>query len=214
MKRKVIYVHGKGGSAEEAGHYEPLFPGYEVIGLDYRAENLWEAAKEFLAFFAAQRETCGELVLVANSIGAFFSMMSLNEKLVDRAYFISPVVDMEKLIEKMMGWANVTERELEERKEIPTALGETLSWKILCFVREHPPIWRVPTGILYGEQDHLTDRETMDDFAKRTGAALTVMPGGEHWFHTEEQMRFLDAWILRSEKECFMEKRKETWKKE
>ena len=32
-----------------------------------------------------------------------------------------------------------------------------------------------------------------------TGAELTVMPGGEHWFHTEEQMRFLDEWIEREE---------------
>ena len=24
---------------------------------------------------------------------------------------------------------------------------------------------------------------------------LTVMPGGEHWFHTEEQMAFLDSWL-------------------
>ena len=27
------------------------------------------------------------------------------------------------------------------------------------------------------------------------GAALTVMPGGEHWFHTEAQMQFLDRWL-------------------
>ena len=26
-------------------------------------------------------------------------------------------------------------------------------------------------------------------------ATLTVMEGGEHWFHTEEQMDFLDRWI-------------------
>ena len=25
---------------------------------------------------------------------------------------------------------------------------------------------------------------------------LTVMENGEHWFHTEEQMKFLDEWIL------------------
>ncbi len=31
------------------------------------------------------------------------------------------------------------------------------------------------------------------------GATLTVMKGGEHWFHTEEEMNFLDEWI-RSQK--------------
>ena len=30
---------------------------------------------------------------------------------------------------------------------------------------------------------------------REIGAELTVMPDGEHWFHTEEQLRFLDAWI-------------------
>ena len=28
---------------------------------------------------------------------------------------------------------------------------------------------------------------------------LTVMEGGDHWFHTEEQMCFLDEWIKRHE---------------
>ena len=30
---------------------------------------------------------------------------------------------------------------------------------------------------------------------EKTGAALTVMPGGEHWFHTPEQMTVLRAWL-------------------
>ena len=32
MKESMIYVHGKGGSAEEADHYRPLFPNCEIIG--------------------------------------------------------------------------------------------------------------------------------------------------------------------------------------
>ena len=113
----------------------------------------------------------------------------------DRAFFISPVVDMEKLIGDMMVWANVTEQELAEKLEIPTDFGETLSWNYLCYVREHSVSWRISTCILYGESDHLTSVETISAFAKRIGADLTVLPGGEHWFHTEEQMRFLDGWI-------------------
>ena len=31
----VIYIHGKGGSAGESAHYAPLFPGFEVKGLNY-----------------------------------------------------------------------------------------------------------------------------------------------------------------------------------
>ncbi len=36
----------------------------------------------------------------------------------------------------------------------------------------------------------------MTRFAKQTGAALTVMENAEHWFHTEQQMRFLDNWLV------------------
>ena len=196
MKERIVYVHGKGGSAEEAEHYKPLFPDSDVIGFDYRARTPWEAAEEFSTFFAQQRQGCGSLTLIANSIGAFFALSSLDETLVDRAYFISPVVDMEKLIGDMMRWTNVTERELAEKGEIPTAFGETLSWDYLCYVRAHPVSWQVPTHILYGEHDNLTSIETISAFAERNGAALTAMPGGEHWFHTEEQMRFLDDWII------------------
>lgn len=91
--------------------------------------------------------------MVANSIGAFFGISSLDETLVDRAYLISPIVDMEKLICNMMQWSGVT------------------------------------------EQDNLTSIEMVSAFAKQHHADLTVMPGGEHWFHTEEQMQFLDHWI-------------------
>ena len=195
MKNMVIYVHGKGGSAEEAEHYRQLFPEAEVIGFNYRATSLWEAKEEFPHFFTEQRKHCDSLTLVANSIGAFFSMSSLDEALIDKAYLISPVVDMEKLIGNMMAWAGVTEQELEEKQEIPTDFGETLSWNYLTYVREHPISWHIPTRILYGEHDNLTSLETISSFARRMGAELTVMPDGEHWFHTEEQMRFLDRWI-------------------
>ena len=55
MKRIVIYVHGKGGSAREAEHYGPLLPESEVIGFDHHAAFPWEAEKEFPRFFAEQR---------------------------------------------------------------------------------------------------------------------------------------------------------------
>lgn len=40
---------------------------------------------------------------------------AVDETLVDRAYFISPIVDMENLICNMMQWSNVTEQELAEK---------------------------------------------------------------------------------------------------
>lgn len=195
MQETIIYVHGKGGSAAEAEHYKRLFPHSEVIGFDYRAQTPWEAQSEFPAFFADCRKRCDRLTLIANSIGAFLSMSAAIEPYVDSACFISPIVDMENLIANMLRWAHVTEAELAEKQEIVTSFGETLSWKYLCYVRGHPIVWSVPTRILYGEGDALTSREILSAFVKDHCAKLTVMPGGEHWFHTEEQMRFLDGWI-------------------
>ena len=46
MKDLIVYVHGKGGSAEEAEHYAMLFPNHEVIGFDYKSQTPWEAKKD------------------------------------------------------------------------------------------------------------------------------------------------------------------------
>lgn len=198
MKNLFIYIHGKGGSAEEANYYKLFFPDSDVVGFDYKSENPWDAKKEFPLFLEKYHQEYGSISVIANSIGAFFTLYSLNANLVDRAYFISPIVNMEKLIGDMMLWANVTEKELAEKREIQTDFGERLSWKYLCYVRDNPIKWSVPTCILYGEKDNLTSIETISDFAGQAGAELTVMRGGEHWFHTDEQMRFLDDWIRKA----------------
>ena len=195
MKRLVIYIHGKGGNAEESMHYQPLFAESDVIGFDYKSQHPWEAKNEFSCFYDLHSKGYDSVILIANSIGAFLSMTALHDKRIEKAYFISPIVNMKKLISDMMMWAKVTEDELKSKKEIETNFGETLSWEYLCYVRENPTLWTVPTHILYGEKDHLTSYETISEFAERIGATLTVMKDGEHWFHTDVQMKFLDEWI-------------------
>lgn len=139
MQSLIVYVHGKGGSAEEAAHYRPLFPGSQVVGFDYHAQTPWEAREEFPAFFRRQHQRCGRLILIANSIGAFFALSSLDETLVDRAYFISPVVDMERLIRSMMQWAHVTEQELADRGRSPR------TWARRCPGRTSAMCGRTPS---------------------------------------------------------------------
>ena len=121
------------------------------------------------------------------------------DHLLRKAYFVSPIVDMEKLITDMMHWAGITEEELKSKGMIHTAFGEDLSWDYLCYVRNHPVDWTAPTQILYGSRDNLTSYAAISDFAEKHNAGLTVLDSGEHWFHTEDQMRFLDEWILREE---------------
>ncbi len=206
----VSYIHGKGGNADEAEHYKKLFANCDVAGFDYKNETPWEFKDEFLNW--AEEKFCGykSVILIANSIGAYFSMNAISQidaetadskdknkitAKISRAFFISPIVNMEKLICNMMSWARVTENQLEQKKIISTNFGENLSWEYLTYIRKNPIQWKIPTEILYGEHDNLTSIETVSGFARAHNASLTVMSGGEHWFHTDEQMKFLEEWI-------------------
>lgn len=135
--------------------------------------------------------------MIVNSIGAYFSMLSLSEKPIKKALFISPIVDMENVILHMMKRARVSEEELRLKKVINIQFGEVLSWEYLSYVRKNPITWNAPACILYGKKDDMTSLETMTTFAHKIHADLTVFADGEHWFHTEEQMDFLDAWFER-----------------
>ena len=48
------------------------------------------------------------------------------------------------------------------------------------------------------------EREFANYFAHGVGATLEVMPGGEHKFHTPEQMAFRDGWIRRTVFLCYI----------
>ena len=163
-----------------------------AVGLVFNAGGVKDV---LLELYDKISEKYDYIYVLANSIGAYFTMHTLQNFKIEKALFISPILDMEQLIVDMMSWANVSEKELSERKEIPTDFGETLSWEYLCFVRENPINWKTPTEILYAEHDNLTSRQTVDKFIDRHCANLTVMNDGEHWFHTDEQILFRDNWL-------------------
>ena len=205
-----LYIYGKMGRKEEAARFaEIVCPrGYQVLsselpGHGERTGEMerfvpWEVVPELRAVNGFAQQRWKKIILIANSIGAYFSLLAFQEAKLEKSLFVSPVLDMEKLIHDMMGWAGVTREQLREAGEIPTAFGETLSWKYLTYAAEHQITgWDSPTAILYAGQDHLTDRETVDNFARRFGCTVTILENGEHWFHTEEQLAVLDAWLRR-----------------
>lgn len=200
QKDAVLFLHGLGGSAAEAEHYRPLFPDCDVIGLDYHGIEPWSAGEEIRDAVFGLCGTYRRVSLIGYSIGAFLAMHADVDALLERAYFISPVVDMESIILALMAQAQVTEEDLKTAGTIPLEGGIALSWEYLDYVRTHPVEWSAPTAILYAERDNLQPRKTIEDFADAHGADLTVMPDGEHWFHTEEQMRFLDDWLLKEQR--------------
>ena len=70
----VIYVHGKGGNAGEAEHYKKLFADCDVAGFEYASVTPWDFKDEFLNWAKEKFGAYKSVILVANSIGAYFSM--------------------------------------------------------------------------------------------------------------------------------------------
>jgi len=198
LKKAIIYIHGKNGSYLEAEQYKKNCLGYDIIGVDYNEYLPWIVEKQIKSVYQKLRQEYEHIILIANSIGAYFAMYALQGYKLEKALFISPILDMEQLIIDMMQWANVTESELCKQGEIVTEFGETLSWEYLDFVRQNPINWDIPTEILYAEKDNLTSSKTVDDFVTNHRANLTVMKAGEHWFHTEMQVAYLNEWMQKS----------------
>ena len=205
--RAYLFVHGQCGCKEEGAAFARVVcpKGFQVLAVDLpehgarRGEadrfDPWTAAPELRSVLERMQPRWSEISLRANSIGAHFSMLAFADEPLRRALFVSPILDMERLIAERMRGAGVTEQELEARGEIAIDFGQTLSWRYLCWERQHPvQNWNCPTAILYAGQDNMTTRETAEHFAAARGASLTVMETGEHWFHTPEQLAVLREW--------------------
>lgn len=198
MKKAILYIHGKGGSHLEAEQYKKICLDFDIIGIEYNDYLPWIVQNQIRSVYDNVHEKYNYIYVIANSIGAYFVMHTLQTCDIKKALFISPVLDMERLILDMMGWANISENDLHKKREISTDFGETLSWEYLRFVRENPIKWTVPTEILYAGADNLISRQTVNWFISSHDANLTVMENGEHWFHTDEQLAFLDNWMKRA----------------
>lgn len=136
--------------------------------------------------------------LFACSIGAYFSLLAYKEQALEQCLFLSPVVDMGRIISNMMMWFNVTPERLQKEQEIETTIGQILYWDYYCYVNEHPvDKWNVATVVLYGAKDDLCEYETISNFAKRFHCQLEIMQQGEHFFHTNEQLNVFKNWLKR-----------------
>lgn len=205
-RRVYLYIHGKNGCKEEAERFAntACACGWQVLAIDLPEhgsrkngpEKLvpWVVIPELQAVYARMQPVWPHIRLYGVSIGAWFAMQALQAEKLEKAMLVSPVVDMEALITKMMQGTNVTEAQLQAAGKIPTSFGETLSWPYLCWVREHPLQWHTPTQVLYGDKDALTSRAVMERFRQESGARLTIMEGGEHWFHTPLQLAVMQSW--------------------
>lgn len=137
-----------------------------------------------------------EINLWAYSMGAYFSLLAYKDEDIKQCLFLSPVVNMKVIIDNMMLWSNTTEEKLKEKQEIKTDCGQTLYWDYYEYVKNNPITnWNKKTYILYGNKDNMQNEDIIKNFSNNFNCDLSILDGGEHYFHTEEQLKFYKEWL-------------------
>ncbi|PKM71933.1 MAG: alpha/beta hydrolase [Firmicutes bacterium HGW-Firmicutes-16] len=139
---------------------------------------------------------CNDISIFACSMGAYFSLLTYRDFSFRQCLFLSPILNMQRIIENMMAAFGVSKDSLEAEKEISTPIGQTLSWDYYSYVKSHPiEKWDNPTAILYGSEDDMSELDVVAGFSEKFNSSLTIMERGEHYFHTEEQLLFFSKWL-------------------
>lgn len=198
-RKVVVYIHGLHGSSKEANDYSYLNDEYDVKGLDYPDGNPWELKDSIRNEFKKLIDNYQEIVVIANSIGAFYTYEYLSDFNIKQAFFISPVASMFQITFNIMMSHGISERELEEKKYIRADDKTLLSYDFYQHVKNDKDNWNVPTEILYGSNDDLIYIENIAEFLENHPLArLTIKRGSEHHFHTPEEKQFIKDWIIRN----------------
>lgn len=171
-----LFVHGLNGHKGEALAFAHVAvpKGYQVLGIDLPVERKpWEVLpllNEVVDYLYLHWE---KVSIRANSIGSWFSLLAFQDRIVEQALFVSPLLDMKKFIECM-----------------PTREDDYYKWVV-----EHPIThWNVTTFILRPEKDLVVSDSCGKDFIDQHSCQITIMKNGEHWFHTPEQVTFMESW--------------------
>ncbi|MGI0117494.1 alpha/beta hydrolase [Zooshikella sp. RANM57] len=209
-EKLFIAVHGdKSNKADDSiviFAEEAVKSGYQVLSFDLpehgdrtnesylcKVQNCIQDLNTIMHYAQLKFES---ISLFSCSIGAYFSLLAYHHNIVKQCLFLSPIVDMECIINNMMKWFSITEDRLQSEKEISTPIGHVLYWDYYCYVKENPvEKWTVPTSILYGSADELCNFDTISSFSNRFNCNLKILENGEHFFHTEEQLKFFREWV-------------------
>ena len=121
--------------------------GYQVISFDLpkHGDRIFDdtlckvqnCVAELLKIYDFVSGKYNEINLWACSLGAYFSLVAYQEIKFKQCLFLSPVVDMQRLIENMMNWFDISEEKLKELMVIELPVGETLYYDYYCYVRDH-----------------------------------------------------------------------------
>ena len=190
-----VYIHGLYGNSEEINFYSFLANKYDVIGLDYEDGNPWEVKDKIIHEFSKISKRYKNVYLIANSIGAFYAYRYLSSFKIKKAFFISPLVNMRKIIDKMMKKNGITLEKFKNEKIIVLENGQTISFDFYQSLNNEDR-WDVKTHILYGQKDKLVNHEEIINFASSHNCSLTILKNGNHYFHTPRQLKYIKKWII------------------
>lgn len=206
----VIAIHGNLSNKEDIPIVlfaeEAIKKGYQVLSFDLpehgdrkTEDTLCKVAicvEELTKIMEYAKEKAEKIGMFANSIGAYFSLLAYKNEEIQQVWFLSPVVDMKQMIETMMNGFNITEEKLKEEQTVATPMGQNLYWDYYCYVLKHPIThWQVETNILYGAEDEICPRDTLNTFVETFSCNLTVVPEAKHYFHTPAELTAITDWL-------------------
>ena len=198
VKRVAVYIHGLKGSSKEANDYKFLKGQYDVVGLDYEDGNPWELKETIQKEFKKLIKGYQEVIVIANSIGAFYACEYLSDFKIKQAFFISPIVSMLQTIVDLMNLYEIKDRDLKRKKFIKLDNGTMLSYDFYQHVSTEDDHWKVPTEILYGAYDQEIYILSVTEFLENHPLCrLTIKNESEHFFESQEEKLFIKNWIKR-----------------
>ncbi len=209
-KEIIIAVHGNMSSKLDVPIVilaeEVVQLGYQVLSFDLpehgdrknnptlcKVQNCVSDLKKVLEFAHSKSNS---ISLWANSMGAYFSLLAYKDEVLKQSMFLSPVLDMSRIIQNMMKWFDITEEQLCMEKEISTPIGQILYWDYYQYVIKKPIVkWDPPTSILYGKKDELCEYDILSSFISKFNCSLSVSDASEHYFHTEKDLTIYRKWL-------------------
>ena len=209
-EKLFIAIHGNMSNKEdiviEILAKEAVQKGYQVLSFDLPEHGdrkndstpckVQFCVRDLSIIMGYAKEYWADISLFACSMGAYFSLLAYEQNIIRKALFLSPVVNMERIIDNMMMWFNITPERLQKELTIQTPIGQKLYWDYYCYVKQHPiNSWSTETKILYGAKDELCEFETINYFCEKYCCELEIMEKGEHYFQTEEQLNVFLHWL-------------------
>ena len=178
--------------------------GYQTLSFDLpehggrkgepRLCNPQNGVADLAQIFDYARTCADNLYLFGCSIGAYFSMLAYQNEPLTQALFLSPILDLQRVVNNMMTQFDISEQRLKQAQKIVTP-AKTLYWKDYQYITNHPVAWKLPTELLYGTNDFFCEPDCIHRFSEGGQVNITVMEGGEHYFHTETQLAFFQEWL-------------------